>query len=278
MLPQKVDLILNNIDHLRPMPTSVTRILKEIDEPNIGINLIADYIGMDQALAALVLQMSNSAEMGFTDQCVSLQSAVMRIGLKRLKSILLASPAIGSLNRRLIGYRLGAGELWQHSVATASASEWLARALTYPNPEEAYVSGLIHDIGKLLLDQYVFTDYTKIIDFMHRYQLPLWQVEEKLIGMDHAGVGGLIAEKWQFPISLIDAIRYHHYPSLARSNTNLPAIINLANSVATQILITDSELFTSDIHPETFAILNLSANEVEKLSKELIAFLTNVRP
>jgi len=278
MLPQKVDLILNTINHLRPMPTSVTRILKEIDGPNVAINLIADYIGMDQALAALVLQMSNSAEMGFGDQCVSLQSAVMRIGLKRLKSILLASPAIGSLNRRLIGYRLGSGELWQHSVATASASEWLARALTYANPEEAYVSGLIHDIGKLLLDQFVFTDYSKIVDFMHHYQMPLWQVEEKLIGMDHAGVGGLIAERWQFPTSLTDAIRYHHYPSLARSNSNLPAIVNLANSVATQLLITDSELFTSEIHPETYNILNLSENEVEKLKKELIAFLSNVRP
>ncbi|MDR3578308.1 MAG: HDOD domain-containing protein [Anaerolineaceae bacterium] len=277
MLPQKVDLILNTINHLRPMPTSVTRILKEIDEPNVAINLIADYIGMDQALAALVLQMSNSAEMGFSDQVVSLQSAVMRIGLKRLKSILLASPAIGSLNRRLIGYRLGSGELWQHSVATASASEWLARALSYPNPEEAYVSGLIHDIGKLLLDQFVFTDYTKIVEFMHRYQMPLWQVEEKLIGMDHAGVGGLIAERWKFPVSLTDAIRYHHYPSLARINANLPAIVNLANSISTRILITDSEIFTSEIHPETFVILNLSEDEAEKITKELIAYLSNVR-
>jgi putative nucleotidyltransferase with HDIG domain len=278
MLPQKVDLILNTINHLRPMPTSVTRILKEIDEPNIAITLIADYIGMDQALAALVLQMSNSAEMGFGDQCVSLQSAVMRIGLKRLKSIMLASPASGSLNRRLIGYRLGSGELWQHSVGTAAASEWLARAINYPNPEEAYVSGLIHDIGKLLLDQFVFTDYSKIVDFMHRYQLPLWQVEEKLIGMDHAGVGGLIAERWQFPVSLTDAIRYHHYPSLARSNTKLPAIVNLANSITSQMLITESELFTSEIHPETFNILSLSTVDVETLKQELIAHLSNVRP
>jgi putative nucleotidyltransferase with HDIG domain len=148
---------------------------------------------------------------------------------------------------------------------TGVASEWLAQALRYPNPEEAYVSGLLHDIGKLLLDQVVLSNYNTIIDAVQRYKMPLWQVEEKLIGIDHAKVGGLIAEHWNFPVVLVDAIRFHHAPSFARINQQLPAIINLANFFAKDYQLTNSPLLSFDIHPESLNILKINAEDVEKL-------------
>ena len=189
----------------------------------------------------------------------------MQIGLGRLKSILLASSATDMLKRRLRGYKLGEGELWRHSLVTAVASEWLAQALRYPNTEEAYVSGLLHDIGKLFLDQFVLNDYAMIVDYVQRYQMQLWQVEEKLLGIDHARVGGMIAERWNFPVVLVDAIRCHHAPSFARTNQRLPAIVNLANSFSADYQITNTELFSFQIHPESLNILKLDGAGVEKL-------------
>jgi putative nucleotidyltransferase with HDIG domain len=269
MLSQRVENIIQSVTSLRPMPSNVTRIMNEIEKQNVTIDALVGLIGLDQALAALVLQMSNSVSLGYSRTCSTLNEAIMLIGLGRLKTILLTSSATGIMKRSLSGYRQGAGELWHHSLVTGVASEWLAQALRYPNPEEAYVSGLLHDIGKLLLDQVVLSNYNEIIDLVQKYRMPLWQVEEKLIGIDHARVGGLIAEHWNFPVVLVDAIRCHHAPSLARANQRLPAIVNLANSFAEDYQLTESSLLSFEIHPESLNILKLEEADVEKLKLKM---------
>jgi putative nucleotidyltransferase with HDIG domain len=247
----------------------VARVLKEVDRPEIGIGTLAALISLDQALAAMVLQASNSAALGYSRQCFTVYDAIMHVGLSRLKTILLASSATDIMKRGLHGYRLGEGELWHHSLVTAVAAEWLAQALRYPNPEEAYVSGLLHDMGKLLLDQFVLSNYSMIVFYVQRYQLPLWQVEEKLIGIDHARVGGLMAEHWNFPVPLVDSIRFHHTPSFARTNQQLPAIVNLANSFSGEFQQGNPDLFSFELHPESLNILKIDAEKVESLKVKM---------
>lgn len=269
MLSQRVESIIQSISSLRPMPANVSRILNEVEKRDISIDGLVGLIGLDQALTALVLQMSNSVSLGYSRTCTTLNEAIMLIGLGRLKTILLTSSATGMMKRSLSGYRQGAGELWHHSLVVGVASEWLAQVLRYPNPEEAYVSGLLHDIGKLLLDQVVLSDYNTIVDAVQKYKIPLWQVEEKMIGIDHARVGGLIAEHWNFPVVLVDAIRCHHSPSFARTNPQLPAIVNVANSLAQDYQFTESALLSFEIHPESLNILKIDAAEVEKLKLKM---------
>jgi putative nucleotidyltransferase with HDIG domain len=265
MLPKRVDTILGSIDQLRPMPSNVTRLLRELEDPGITAGQISDQIGLDQALAALIMQMSNSALLGYGRTCTSIGDAVVRLGFKRIKSIVMASAASDSMKRSLRGYRLGAGQLWEHSLAVAVAAEWVAQAVQYPAPEEAYVTGLLHDMGKLMLDQYVLSDYTKIVEYMHRYRLSLWQVEEKLIGIDHAKVGGLMAEKWQFTESLLYGIRHHHDPSSARKNAELAAVVNMANAFASQTNEKLPDIHTKSIHPASLALLNISSDKISSL-------------
>ena len=266
---QKVEDIIQSVAGLRPMPANVTRVLREVDRSDISIGSLAGLISLDQALAALVLQMSNSAALGYSRTCSTVYDAIMHIGLSRLKTILLASTTTDMMKRGLSGYRLGEGELWHHSLVTAVAAEWLAQALHYPNPEEAYVSGLLHDMGKLLLDQFVLSNYSMIVFYVQRYQLPLWQVEEKLIGIDHARVGGLMAERWNFPVHLVDAIRFHHTPSFARTNQQLPAIVNLANSFSGEFQQGNPDLFSLQLHPESLNILKIDAAKVETLKTQM---------
>jgi putative nucleotidyltransferase with HDIG domain len=271
MLTQKVDAIIQTVTQLRPMPSNISRIVREVEKADVTIDVLVGLVSLDQALAALVLQMSNSVSLGYAHTCSTLHEAIMYIGLARFKSILLTSSATSMLKRGLAGYRSGAGELWHHSLVTAVAAEWLAQALYYPNPEEAYISGLLHDVGKLLLDQYVLSDYNTIVEFVRKYQMPLWQVEEKLIGIHHAEVGGLIAKRWNFPISLVDAIRYHHSPSFAMKNQKLPAIVNLANTFADEYQIKKPDTGIRELHPESLNILKLGAGEVEKLKANMRA-------
>jgi len=269
MSQTKINQILASVDKMRPMPTSVTRILNALDDPNNTAGTISDLIGLDQALAASVLQMANSASMGFSFVCASISDAVMRLGIKRIKTLVLGAASSGPLTRRLSGYRLGAGELWNHSVVTATISQWIARYLRYPDPEEAYVGGLLHDMGKLILDQYMNVDYMRILELMRNYDLALWQVEEKLLGIDHSIVGSLMAEKWNFPILLVEAIRYHHAPSFAKTKPTLGAIINIANAFSktqTYILLDPHGV---KVHPEAMNILGINEAQLEQM-RELV--------
>ncbi|MDP3449414.1 MAG: HDOD domain-containing protein, partial [Anaerolineaceae bacterium] len=248
----KVDTIIKTVENLRPMPTSITRALRAIEDSSATSVEISEIIGLDQALSASILQSANSVSMGFSTDCSKLSEAVMRLGFKRLKGLILGIAAVGPFNQSLKGYRFGAGELWNHSIATAVSAEWIARELRYSDPEEAYTAGLLHDMGKLFLDQFVFSDYTRIVDLMLKYKLTLYMAEEQLLGIDHAKVGGLIAEKWNFPVILVDAIRYHHTPSFARSNQRLPAIVNVANSYFENAGNQSALFFERSIHPETY--------------------------
>jgi len=267
----QVDHIIRSVARLKPMPSNVSLILREMSRQDITIDTLAGMIGLDQVLTALVLQMSNSVSLGYSRTCSTLGEAIMHIGLQRLWSIIITSSATGMMKHSLSGYRLGAGELWRHSLVVGVTSAWLARTLRYPDPEQAYVSGLLHDIGKLLLDQSVLSNYSTIVDYVEKYQMQLWQVEEKLIGIDHARVGGLIAEHWNFPVVLVDAIRFHHAPSLARVNQHLAAIVNLANFFAEDYQQGKSALLSFQFHPESLNILKLTPAQVQTLKSKMKA-------
>lgn len=273
MPSSKVALIIRTVENLRPMPTSITRALRAIEDSSATSTEISEIIGLDQALSASILQAANSVSMGYSTDCSKLSEAVMRLGFKRLKGIILGIAAVGPYNQSLKGYRFGAGELWNHSIATAVSAEWISRELRYPDPEEAYTAGLLHDMGKLFLDQFVFSDYTRIVDLMLKYKLTLYMAEEQLLGIDHANVGGLIAEKWNFPIVLIDAIRYHHTPSFARTNQRLPAIINVANSFFENTGNQNALFFERSIHPETYQILNISQERIDQMHVQLTNYM-----
>lgn len=264
-----VDAIIQSVEHLKPMPSNVSQILRDINRPDVSIEALAGKIGLDQVLTALVLQMSNSAVLGYSRTCSTLNEAIMQIGLRRLKSMLMTSSATSMLAGNLRGYRLGAGELWQHSLMVAVIAEWLAQYFRYPDVEQAYVAGLLHDIGKLLLDQSMLSNYEIIAEHVGKYQMQLCQVEEKLIGIDHATVGGLIAEHWDFPVVLVDAIRFHHVPSFARSNPRLPAIVNVANSISADYQAMESPLLSFQIHPESLNILKINPAELEKIKTKM---------
>lgn len=272
MMQHKVDQILSSVDKMRPMPTSVTRILNSLEDPNSTAGMISELIGLDQALAASVLQMANSATLGFNFVCSSISDAVMRLGIKRVKVLVLGAVSSGPLTRRLNGYRLGAGDLWNHSVATAVTAQWISRYLRYPDTEEAYVTGLLHDMGKLILDQYMNVDYMRILDIMRTHNLALWQVEEKLLGIEHSMVGSLMAQKWNFPPQLINAIRYHHAPSLANTKPELGAIINLANALSKSEKDAQRDPHGQVLHPEALNILGLDQVQVGRMHQLLMEF------
>lgn len=273
----RVEQVLRSIKRLRPLPANTTRLLSEIDNPESSTRSVARLISLDQALTAYVLQVANSAFLGYTSDCTSPKDAVVRLGFKQIRALTIGLTASGPLSQRLVGYRLGNHGLWSHSTEVAATSHWLATIFRYPDPEEAYSAGLLHDIGKLVLDQFVMADYEKIMAAMRSHEIPMWQVEEELYGIDHANVGGLIAELWEFPAVLADAIRYHHTPGQSHVRPKLTSIINLANGIITD----DSPVplpmtLNRDISQEALRIVGIDLAGLDKIkarhSEAMVAY------
>jgi putative nucleotidyltransferase with HDIG domain len=261
--------IVKDVERVRPLPTTANRVLQAMEDPNANAQHVANLLRLDQALAADALRFANSAAHAGTRPTASVLEAVARLGFGRVRALVLGAATAKLLTGRLNGYGMGATELWDHSVLTASLARYVAQCVRYPSSEAAYVAGLLHDIGKLVLDQYVRVDSNVLVELMHTHTWQLWQAEEKVFGMDHATVGGLMAEKWQFPTELVDAIRCHHWPSLARSQPELAAIVNLADALPTREAVNRPLWAAPQIHPETLRILSLDERQIAKLRAEM---------
>jgi putative nucleotidyltransferase with HDIG domain len=223
--------VLESIDDLKPLPVTVSRALQLLQEPDATINQIVAVLSKDQAIAARLLKLSNSAYYGRPKAASTLHEAVMRLGFRRTKNLLFALSYSSLLSRRVAGYNMGDGELWQHSVAVAMVAPRIAERVAYPAPDEAYIAGLLHDIGKLMLDQYFNINWEQLQASSEAYNLSLIDTEELLLGMNHAQVGGALAEKWELPACLVEAIAHHHRPENAENHPDLAAIVHIANVV-----------------------------------------------
>jgi putative nucleotidyltransferase with HDIG domain len=226
---------------------------------------------LDAALAANVLQAANSAFLGYGPSCATLKEAVMRLGYKRIRTLVLAVAASRGMESSLSGYSLAAGDMWAHSVATAVASQWFARAINYPEPEEAYAAGLLHDIGKMVLNKFAEEEYKWVFN-ARKNKSTVRETEIIAFGVDHAYIGSLMAQKWTFPPVLINAIQFHHNPQAAGEYQMLAAITNLANALTPVDPETLSRLGLRKIEDASYSILHLSKEQVEKMNEQMVAY------
>ena len=263
---ERLERIVRQVEHLPPMPTSVMRILRALDNPKTSASQIADLLSLDQALTAGVLRMANSVLLGYGAACASVQDAVTRVGFQRVRSIVMAASVAEQLNQQLTGYRLAAEEAWHHAVVAASTARYFAGALHYPQAEEAYIAGLLHDIGKVALDQHMREAYQTVVMLMSEGELQMWQAEEQVFGIDHGAVGGLMAATWQFPAALVNAIKFHHWPAYAEpAHQRLAALISLADALAPRPTAGKSAFNTATVRPEVLKLLNLDEPQLERL-------------
>lgn len=258
--------VLGSITDLKPLPATVIRALKLMDNPNASIQDIATALSMDQALTARILRRANSAYYGFPYSATTLQEAITRLGFRQIKNILFTLSYSSILGQQVSSYNLGSGELWRHSVAVAITAQQLAERVAYPAADEAYISGLLHDIGKLVLDQYFKVDWNQLLATGKENGLSLSEAEERLFGMNHAQVGSELAAKWSLPPRLVEAIAYHHTPVFANRSPELTGIVHIANIICLRLDIgLPDPVFLAETSTEALRLLFLEPNEIDVL-------------
>ncbi len=223
--------ILAKVDEIPPLPHVVIKALKALNDPKSNSSDVAKIISQDEGLTAKILKLANSAYYGFPRSIGTLSEAITILGYKTIKSIIYAAAAHGHLSGELKGYALDRGELWKHSLGVAVVSREVAKMVKYKDAEQAFVAGLLHDIGKIVLNQFVRFGFTLIMKKVEVEKVPFHEAEKDILGFDHTDIGGKIAEKWNLPKELVDSISHHHSPEKAEVDLQLTSVVHVSDAI-----------------------------------------------
>jgi HD-like signal output (HDOD) protein len=226
-----VEDVLAKVEVLPPMPAVAVKLINAAGDPDVDLGLVASLIERDPAMTANLLRLCNSPFYGLRAEVASVRQATSLLGLRKLVQIALTLLSSRYLSPPQKGYQLASGELWRSSVTSALGAELLAQEVKYPNPSKAYTAGLLQDVGKIVLADFVDDALPRIRILVEEEELSWEEAEERAIGMPHPEVGGILLERWGFPSSLIEAVRTHHNPSAATEDPALARISHVADAL-----------------------------------------------
>lgn len=203
-----IDTLLDEVVTLPSMPIALAGIVQTMNNPSASLADIARAISVDPAIALKTLRLVNSAYCGLRQKVNSIDHAVAMLGLKVVKNLVFTATVFESLHTK-------AAELVTHSIACGFAMRALTEDRTVAQAagiasEEGFVYGLLHDIGKILLDQFLPKEVARIAELAKKAETPWFRAERQIIGVDHAQVGSRIARKWNLQAELAGAIAGHH--------------------------------------------------------------------
>jgi putative nucleotidyltransferase with HDIG domain len=204
--------VLKRVKDIPSLPQFVIETLKKLDDPTSSASNVGKILSKDDGLVMRILRLANSAYYGLPRRISGVSEAISFLGFKTVKSIVLAASVYKFMDSSFTGYSLDRGELWKHSQGVAAASRHLSEKLRIGDPEEAYIGGLLHDIGKIVLNDYVRFGYSIILRLVEDDGVQFCEAEKQVLGFDHAQVGGLVMEQWNLPDSYSYITTYHHSP------------------------------------------------------------------
>jgi len=219
------------VEHIPELPQVALRVSRMMEDPNTSAHQLAEVIRLDPNMTGQVLRLCNSAAYGLSRKVETVKDAVALLGFKTLKSLVYTVISHSALNRNVQGYQTDKGSLWINSLTCATYAKFLAENFIDVDPELAFTGGLLRDIGKIILGEYVGANYQKIEALAVEQQLDFVQAEEKVIGYSHTVVGMEVARKWNLPEKLIKVIGYHHKPSELPDRHENPADFHLVTTI-----------------------------------------------
>ncbi len=230
-------IIEDELQDLPPLPSVVMRVMQTVNDPSTSAADLNRLISGDQALASKVLRLVNSSYYGFPRRIATITHAVVILGFNTVRNLTTSLGVCTAFDPQGQSTALDRDGFWAHSVAVAVAAGVIARRKSVPAKaaEEVFVGGLMHDLGKLFLDQYFPDQYAIALKLAKAANISLWDAEKTALGVGHALVGKRIAEKWNLPPSLTAMIMLHHQPAFAKEHFQITGIIQAADHVARKL-------------------------------------------
>jgi putative nucleotidyltransferase with HDIG domain len=223
--------IVDRVGSIKPLPDTALKLMNVMSDPQSTLADIVDTIKYDQAVTGQVLKLCNSSFFGLSRKVTSLDDAMLCLGTIKVLQLVMSVHTNNMLSSEQRGYGLEPGVLWKHSVAVALASSLFAQRLRLPDANLVFTAGLLHDIGKVILNEYVADEFAEIVGLVTDEQMSFVEAEHQVLGFSHEEVGGMIAEKWKLPPAIVRCVRFHHAPSALDPPDPLVDTVYLANCV-----------------------------------------------
>lgn len=262
-------IIFSKIDELPTLPDVVPKVLDAMEGARSNASRVTGIIARDPALTSKILRVANSAYYGFPQQIADLERAVALLGFSMVRSLAVSMGVMQSLGSSRPSSRFSMEGLWMHSLAVATAIKALARRCgRAEGGEQLFVIGLLHDIGKVVMDQFFPELFDQALERVEHMEPPrLYLVERAVIGFDHGEVGAMLLHRWMFPEMIVGLIAAHHRQgavpgvdpvdlALLRISDTLPQAVGLGDRGNPAV---------SDVGSEDMQVLGIETKDLESL-------------
>jgi HD-like signal output (HDOD) protein len=274
---ESIESRLQKIAYLPTMPQVLFKIEEALRDEKSAASQIGAIVSQDPSLTASVLRVANSIVYrgALSNRIASVPHAVARLGFNEVKRICLSSALI----RAFEGFGAGINhiEFWRHCVTVGLATRIFRRASRETNlladqeADDAFVAGLLHDVGMLVMDQFFPEQFAQVRGHAEANGMPLAAAELEVLGIHHGEIGGILLESWHLPHAVVDAITWHHDPDRAAArNRTVAQMVHLADFICVNQSIGDTlEGFYTDFSPGAWHDLGLSADQVPQMLEAL---------
>lgn len=270
--PERLKRIIDKISGLPTLPHMLSILNRLMLNPRTSAKEVAQVISSDPAITAKVLRIVNSSFYGFPSRITTITHAIVILGFNTIKSIVLSSSIFDVFSKSGHADSFNRGEFWKHSIGVGAGAKVIGKAMGYSALEELFIAGLLHDIGKIVMDQHLHEEFRSVMEAVRSKNLLMVQAEEQVLGITHTDVGSWLFEKWNLSKGVIETVRCHHNPALASDNAKPVAIIHLADILCRSLRFgSGGDNRIPMISDAAWATLGLQPAQIEALLKEMDA-------
>ncbi|MBU1863471.1 MAG: HDOD domain-containing protein [Candidatus Omnitrophica bacterium] len=271
--------VIGRIDKLPTLPHVVTTLTDLIRNPNTSAADIHQVISKDQSLSSRILRLVNSAFYGFSERISSISHAIVILGFNTVKNVALTASVFEMFpkeSKEDVPFDRKA--FWLHSFACASTTRLIARKVRIATIEDMFIAGLLHDVGKLVLDQFVHDKFVEIVKCVKAKNNLIMDAEAEILeGIDHSRIGGWLAAQWKLPSALVQIIGLHHQPELGEDLMKPIACVHLADILIRSLDIGNGgDKKIPRIHKEAWEVLGLDYHALDEIMESIENELTDV--
>ncbi len=271
--PPKIDLkrIIDSISGLPTLPVVITKVTKLMQNPKVSAAEIAQAISSDQALASKILKIVNSSFYGFPSRIKTITHAIVILGFNSIKATAMSASIFSSFSGEDKDSIFDMEGFWSHSIGVGAASKILAKRLKMKEVEEAFLAGLMHDLGKVILDQYMHKPFTRILDIVKTKKCLISEAEKIVLGgHTHADIGALLVQKWNLNPEFVAIIKDHNSPTSASDYFKLTSVVHVADAFIRAMDIGNpGDDLIPKINPGAWNELNINPVSLPQIFKEI---------
>lgn len=235
---EKNKFILSNVYNLPSIPVVMMEVTRLLSNPMTSAGELGRAISKDQGLVTKVLTVANSPLYGLPRRVSTIDFAIIILGFDHIKNIVIALSMIEAFKNKS-DKNLDQKRYWTHSIMTASAAKRIADDLGYHFTGEAFTAGLLHDLGIPVIHKYFHNDFINICELADSGKMSFDEAQIEVLGINHQEIGNFLAQRWNLPLTLNDAILYHHDPAAAEQNKVLAALVHLADYMTVKLGVGD---------------------------------------